>query len=147
MAMMWSKLDATLAEVRPCCTMRWRWMTIGGKDITEWFLCRCWYWAKSNQECKRARLKWLMHGEHWIWSRSPKITDFGYDVRVVYTDIEGSNGAHGLLESLALLDTSGKALEPRCIVIKSLCMNRLASQLNAFSVVWHKINAHADEGL
>jgi hypothetical protein len=56
----------------------------------------------------------------------------GYDV--VYADIGGLSGAHGLLESLALLDSLSKALEPRCIVIKSLCRKRLASQLIAFSM-------------
>lgn len=61
----------------------------------------------------------------------------GYDV--VYADIGGLSGAYGLLESLALLDAIAKALEPRSIVIKSLCMNRLASQLVAFSHVWNKI--------
>ena len=39
-----------------------------------------------------------------------------YDI--VYADIGGLSGAHGLLESLALID----ALEPRAITIKSLCM-------------------------
>jgi len=63
----------------------------------------------------------------------------GYDV--VYADIGGLSGAHGLLESLALLDAIAKALEPRCIVIKSLCVNRLASQLLSFSNVWIKLNA------
>ena len=61
----------------------------------------------------------------------------GYDI--VYADIGGLSGANGLLESLALLDSLAKALEPRCIVIKSLCTNRLASQLIAFSKVWNKI--------
>jgi len=61
----------------------------------------------------------------------------GYDV--VYADIGGLSGAHGLLESLALLDAIAKALEPRSIVIKSLCVNRLASQLVPFSVVWNKM--------
>lgn len=61
----------------------------------------------------------------------------GYDI--VYADIGGLSGAHGLLESLALLDAIAKALEPRSIVIKSLCMNRLASQLVPFSTIWNKI--------
>ncbi|CAJ1969068.1 unnamed protein product [Cylindrotheca closterium] len=60
----------------------------------------------------------------------------GYDV--VYADIGGLSGAHGLLESLALLDAISKALEPRCIVIKSQCMKRLASQLVPFSRVKNK---------
>ena len=54
-------------------------------------------------------------------------TSLGYDI--VYADIGGLSGAHGLLESLTLLDSISRALEPRCIVIKSLCMKRLASQL------------------
>ena len=62
----------------------------------------------------------------------------GYDV--VYADIGGLSGAHGLFESLALLDALAKALEPRSIVMKSLCMNRLASQLVPFSTIWEKID-------
>lgn len=57
--------------------------------------------------------------------------DLGFDV--VYADIGGLSGAYGLLESLALLDAISKALEPRCIVIKSQCMRRLASQLIPYS--------------
>ena len=60
-------------------------------------------------------------------------SSLGYDV--VYADIGGLSGAHGLLESLALLDAIGRALDPRCIVIKSLCMKRLASQLIPLSKV------------
>ncbi|GFH53593.1 hypothetical protein CTEN210_10069 [Chaetoceros tenuissimus] len=63
----------------------------------------------------------------------------GYDV--CYADIGGLSGANGLLESLSLLDSIAKATEPRTIVIKSLCMNRLASQLIAFSSVWNKISS------
>jgi hypothetical protein len=51
----------------------------------------------------------------------------GYDV--VYADIGGLSGPYGLLESLALIDAIAKALEPHSIVIKSMCMKRLASQL------------------
>ena len=65
-------------------------------------------------------------------------SSLGYDV--VYADIGGLSGANGLLESLALLELLSKSLEPRTIVIKSLCMNRLASQLVAFSSVWNKIS-------
>lgn len=57
----------------------------------------------------------------------PAGTSLGYDA--VYADIGGLSGAHGLLESLALIDAIGKALEPRVICIKSLCMKRLAAQL------------------
>ena len=70
-------------------------------------------------------------------------SSLGYDV--VYADIGGLSGAYGLLESLALLDSIARALEPRCIVIKSLCMNRLASQLAAFSTVWNKIESPSKE--
>jgi hypothetical protein len=55
----------------------------------------------------------------------------GYDV--VYADIGSLSGPDGTLESLALLDALGNGLEPRCIVIKILCMTRrLASSLRAF---------------
>ena len=64
-------------------------------------------------------------------------SSLGYDI--VYADIGGLSGAHGLLESMALLDALGRALEPRCIVIKSLCMKRLASQLVPLSSVKNKI--------
>ena len=57
----------------------------------------------------------------------PPGTSLGYDA--VYADIGGLSGAHGLLESLALIDAIGRALEPRIIVIKSMCMKRLATQL------------------
>ncbi len=72
-------------------------------------------------------------------------TTLGYDA--VYADIGGLSGANGLLESLALLDALGNGLEPSCIVIKSLCMNRLASQLVAFSNVWNKINKSPNKGV
>jgi hypothetical protein len=57
----------------------------------------------------------------------------GYDV--IYADIGGLSGADGTLESLSLLDGLGYALEPRCIVIKSLCMRRLASSLRNYSAL------------
>lgn len=60
----------------------------------------------------------------------------GYDV--IYADIGGLSGPDGMLESLALLGGLGYALEPRCIVIKSLCMRRLASSLRAYSEIWEK---------
>jgi SAM-dependent methyltransferase len=64
--------------------------------------------------------------------------DLGYDL--VYADIGGLSGADGLLESLSLLESLGNALEPRCIVIKSLCMRQLASRLKFFPDVWDKHN-------
>ena len=60
----------------------------------------------------------------------------GFDV--LYADIGGLSGPDGILESLSLIDGLSYALEPRCIVIKSLCMRRLASSLRAYSDVWEK---------
>jgi len=51
----------------------------------------------------------------------------GFDV--VYVDVGGLSGSDGLLEALMLLSSLSNALEPRYIVIKSLCMQRLASTL------------------
>ena len=61
-----------------------------------------------------------------------------YDI--VYADIGGLSGSDGHLESLSLLDALGHALEPRCIVIKSLCMRQLAGRLKAMPDVWEKYN-------
>jgi len=60
----------------------------------------------------------------------------GYDL--VYVDVGGLSGAYGILDSLALLDSLANALQPKCIVIKSLCMRRLATKLRAFSDIWSK---------
>lgn len=68
-------------------------------------------------------------------------TSLGYDA--VYADIGGLSGAHGLLESLALIDAIGRALEPRTIVIKSLCMKRLAAQLIPCSSVKSRTRQNA----
>jgi len=57
-----------------------------------------------------------------------------YDV--VYVDIGGLSGSEGLLEAISLLASVTNSLEPRCIVIKSLCVRRLASCLIPFSEVW-----------
>ena len=64
--------------------------------------------------------------------------ELGYDV--VYADIGGLSGNDGHLESLSLLDSLGYALEPRCIVIKSLCMRQLAGRLKAMPDIWAKYN-------
>ncbi|KAI2500915.1 hypothetical protein MHU86_13576 [Fragilaria crotonensis] len=64
--------------------------------------------------------------------------ELGYDV--VYADIGGLSGSDGHLESLSLLDSLGYALEPRCIVIKSLCMRQLAGRLKAMPDIWAKYN-------
>ena len=61
----------------------------------------------------------------------------GYDV--VYIDLGGlSGGSDGLLESVSLLSAIENALEPRCIVIKSLCMRRLVSSLISFYELQNK---------
>jgi hypothetical protein len=51
----------------------------------------------------------------------------GFDV--IYVDVGGLSGSDGLLESLSLLSSLMNALEPQSIVIKSLCMRRLASTI------------------
>lgn len=54
----------------------------------------------------------------------------GFDV--IYVDVGGLSGADGLLEALFLLSALLNAMEPRCIVVKSLCMRRLSSKLIPF---------------
>eukprot|EP00581_Thalassiosira_minuscula_P006683 CAMPEP_0183703050 /NCGR_PEP_ID=MMETSP0737-20130205/938_1 /TAXON_ID=385413 /ORGANISM="Thalassiosira miniscula, Strain CCMP1093" /LENGTH=364 /DNA_ID=CAMNT_0025929749 /DNA_START=496 /DNA_END=1590 /DNA_ORIENTATION=+ len=56
----------------------------------------------------------------------------------VYVDIGGLSGSEGLLEAVSLLASIDRSLGPRCIVIKSLCIRRLASCLIPFSEVWRK---------
>lgn len=51
----------------------------------------------------------------------------GFDV--VYVDVGGLSGQDGIIESLSLISALANALEPRCIVIKSVCMRRLSSTL------------------
>jgi hypothetical protein len=63
-----------------------------------------------------------------------------YDV--VFVDIGGLSGSEGLLEALSLLSSISNSLNPRCIVIKSLCIRRLASCLSAFSDVWRNEVMH-----
>jgi len=77
-----------------------------------------------------------------VESSSDRVLE-GYDV--VYADIGGLSGPDGTLESLSLLDALGYGLEPRCIVIKSRCMKRLASSLRAYSDVWEKRRGQNDE--
>jgi hypothetical protein len=48
---------------------------------------------------------------------------------VCYVDVGGLSGSDGLLEALSLLSALSNGLEPRCIVIKSLCVRRLSSRL------------------
>ena len=54
----------------------------------------------------------------------------GFDV--VYVDVGGLSGSDGLLESINLISSIRYALEPRTIVIKSACMQRLSSKLVPF---------------
>ena len=56
-----------------------------------------------------------------------------YDL--VYVDIGGLSGSEGLLEAISLLSAIDNCLEPRAIVIKSLCIRRLSSSLVPFSQV------------
>eukprot|EP00571_Detonula_confervacea_P008756 CAMPEP_0172323184 /NCGR_PEP_ID=MMETSP1058-20130122/48082_1 /TAXON_ID=83371 /ORGANISM="Detonula confervacea, Strain CCMP 353" /LENGTH=423 /DNA_ID=CAMNT_0013039125 /DNA_START=9 /DNA_END=1280 /DNA_ORIENTATION=- len=62
--------------------------------------------------------------------------DSTYDV--VYVDIGGLSGSDGLLEAISLLASISNSLEPRCIVIKSMCIRRLSSCLVPFSKVWQE---------
>ena len=64
---------------------------------------------------------------------------------VVFVDVGGLSGSDGLLESLSLLDGLSFALEPRVIVIKSLCMRRLASSLRPFAKLWWAARESAGE--
>ena len=59
----------------------------------------------------------------------------GFDV--VYVDVGGLSGSDGLLEALNLLSSLEHALEPRCLVIKSLCMRRLSTTITPF---WQAMN-------
>ena len=54
----------------------------------------------------------------------------GFDV--VYIDVGGLSGSDGLLEAISLVSSIRYALEPRCIVIKSLCMRRLSTALEPY---------------
>ncbi len=77
-----------------------------------------------------ARMKPMYLGNHHSSSSNH------YDV--VYVDVGGLSGSEGLLEAVSLLSAIENSLEPRCIVIKSLCMRRLASSLTPFSKIWRK---------
>jgi len=59
--------------------------------------------------------------------KAEKERKIGFDV--VYVDVGGLSGSDGLLEAISLVSSLWHALEPRCIVIKSLCMQRLSSKL------------------
>lgn len=69
-------------------------------------------------------------GDAWQTGKLLRLSKKGFDV--VYVDVGGLSGADGLLEALFLLTSVLFALEPRCIVIKSLCMRRLSSSLRPY---------------
>lgn len=54
----------------------------------------------------------------------------GFDA--VYVDVGGLSGADGLLDTIALVKSIQYALEPECIVVKSLCLQRLASRFTPY---------------
>ena len=65
-----------------------------------------------------------------IQTQHPKCDRTGFDA--VYVDVGGLSGGDGLLEAMSLLSALINALEPRCIVIKSLCIRRLCSRLTPY---------------
>jgi hypothetical protein len=69
----------------------------------------------------------------------------GFDV--VFVDIGGLSGGDGLLEALVLLSALLNALEPRSIVIKSLCMQRLTTTLVPYWQVQSKLQEPKDDVL
>ena len=60
----------------------------------------------------------------------------GFDV--VYVDVGGLSGSDGMLEAIQLISSIRYALEPRCIVIKSRCMQRLSTSLMSFWMLKRK---------
>jgi len=70
------------------------------------------------------RIQRRFHQEYHFSRLNDRI---GFDV--VYVDVGGLSGSDGLLEALSLVSALMNALEPRCIVIKSLCVRRLSSTL------------------
>jgi len=54
----------------------------------------------------------------------------GFDV--IYVDVGGLSGNDGLLEAIQLISSLRYTLEPRCIVIKSKCMQRLSTRLMSY---------------
>jgi len=68
----------------------------------------------------------------------------GFDV--VFVDVGGLSGSDGLLEAILLVTSIQNALEPRCIVIKSLCMQRLSTTLVSFWELQKRIMKQATQG-
>lgn len=54
----------------------------------------------------------------------------GFDV--VYVDVGGLSGPDGLLEALTLIEALENALEPRCLVIKSTCIQQLSTTMKSY---------------
>jgi SAM-dependent methyltransferase len=82
------------------------------------------------------KLKKRMVKEYGIFQDVDAEDELGYDV--VYVDVGGLSGADGILETLALVDTISQSLQPRAIVVKSLCLQRLSGQLQSFSELWNQ---------
>jgi hypothetical protein len=51
----------------------------------------------------------------------------GFDA--VYIDVGGLSSTNGLLDTISLIKSIQYSLEPECIVIKSLCLNKLATRI------------------
>jgi hypothetical protein len=68
----------------------------------------------------------------------------GFDV--VYVDVGGLSGSDGLLDTIALISSLKFALEPRYIVIKSLCLQRLSARLHAYWK-WQKTHLRNDHNV
>jgi hypothetical protein len=74
----------------------------------------------------------LLRIQQEFLASSPDVTNRRRGFDVVYVDVGGLSGGDGILEALMLLSSFEKALEPRCLVIKSQCMRRLSSTLTSF---------------
>ena len=79
--------------------------------------------------------------EEWTVGTAATVADGpiikgGFDV--VYVDVGGLSGSDGLLEAIQLISSLRYALEPRCIVIKSRCMQRLSTSLMSFWMLKRK---------
>jgi hypothetical protein len=82
-----------------------------------------------------------LQGQHRTSEQSPP-GRIGFDV--CYIDVGGLSGSDGLLEALSLLSALSNGLEPRCLVIKSLCVRRLSSRLIPYGQVRQARSAKKD---
>lgn len=71
----------------------------------------------------------LLRIQQEFYRENPSIKNQKIGFDIVYIDVGGLSGSDGLLEAISLISSIRYALEPRCIVIKSLCMQRLSSTL------------------